>query len=552
MLIAVAALSLLFLSGVGYSIVNTVKVTGPIYDRITVIMNLDSYIMPPDLYLVEARLTLYRLLQEHDPAKCQLLVEEFKAHEKAFHDGLDKYNSVLPPGQTKDLLNGTLATEGLRWFDLIDSKALPAKAQNDEKTTNAAVLEARPHFDAHKKAVYELDKRLQEDVAQAETEAKETIRSRTLFLLAIGLAGLALIVGFGWFISRMINQSLSQTVSVLETASTGDLRSRVELDSRDEAGLMGQSLNGMLDRFTSTIRALHEASLQLANASEEFSAVSQQISANSEETSAQANAVTMATEQVNRGLQTVASSTEEMSASIREIAKNTTEAAKIADSAMKTASETNAIVAKLGESSAEIGQVIKVITSIAQKTDLLALNATVEAARAGEVGAGFAVVANEVKELAKQTAAATEDISRKIETIQADAKGAVQAIGSITEVIGQVNTISGTIATAVEQQSATTSEMSRNVTEAARGAGEVSQNIQGVAQAAQSTSHGATDSQKAAKNLAEMSTHLRELVSRFNLGSDRQNSSNSYFSGSNRANQSSSHKETLEEELATR
>ena len=114
MLIAVAALSMLFLSGVGYSIVNTVKVTGPIYDRITMIMNLDSYIMPPDLYLVEARLTLYRLLQEHDPAKCQLLVEELKAHEKAFHDGLDKYNSVLPPGQTKDLLNGTLATT--RWL----------------------------------------------------------------------------------------------------------------------------------------------------------------------------------------------------------------------------------------------------------------------------------------------------------------------------------------------------------------------------------------------------------------------------------------------------
>lgn len=174
-----------------------------------------------------------------------------------------------------------------------------------------------------------------------------------------------------------------------------------------------------------------------------------------------------------------------------------------------------------GESSAEIGQVIKVITSIAQKTDLLALNATVEAARAGEVGAGFAVVANEVKELAKQTATATEDISRKIEAIQTDAKAAVKAIGSITEVIGQVNNISGTIATAVEEQSATTSEMSRNVSEAAKGSGEVAQNIQGVAQAAESTSHGATDSLKAAKSLAEMSTQLRELVGRFKLENER-------------------------------
>jgi len=165
--------------------------------------------------------------------------------------------------------------------------------------------------------------------------------------------------------------------------------------------------------------------------------------------------------------------------------------------------------------------VIKVITSIAQKTDLLALNATVEAARAGEAGAGFAVVANEVKELAKQTANATEEISRKIEAIQNDAKSAVSAIASISGVIGQVNDISGTIATAVEEQSATTSEMSRNVAEAARGAGEVAQNIQGVAQAAESTSHGATDSQKAAKNLAEMASHLRELVGRFKLSRDR-------------------------------
>jgi methyl-accepting chemotaxis protein len=206
-----------------------------------------------------------------------------------------------------------------------------------------------------------------------------------------------------------------------------------------------------------------------------------------------------------------------MSASIKEIAKNATEAAKVADGAMRTAAETNTIVTKLGESSAEIGQVIKVITSIAQKTDLLALNATVEAARAGEVGAGFAVVANEVKELAKQTATATEDISRKIAAIQADAKSAVSAIATISGVIGQVNDISGTIATAVEEQSATTAEMSRNVSEAARGSGEVAQNIQGVAQAAQSTSQGATDSQKAAQNLAQMSTQLRELVGRFKL-----------------------------------
>jgi len=349
----------------------------------------------------------------------------------------------------------------------------------------------------------------------ANRTTKWTLLLSTLLALVIGMV-LALLL------SRRISATVSSVLRQAESIAAGDLSiEQAKVTSEDELGELTRAINKMHGSLREVIESIAENAQNVANASEEFSAVSQQISANSEETSAQANAVSSATEQVNRGLQTVASATEEMSASIREIAKNTTEAAKVADSAMKTATETNAIVAKLGESSAEIGQVIKVITSIAQKTDLLALNATVEAARAGEVGAGFAVVANEVKELAKQTAAATEDISRKIETIQADAKGAVEAIGSISGVIGQVNSISATIATAVEEQSATTSEMSRNVSEAAKGAGEVAQNIQGVAQAAQSTSHGATDSQKASKNLAEMSTRLRELVGRFKLDDGR-------------------------------
>ena len=253
----------------------------------------------------------------------------------------------------------------------------------------------------------------------------------------------------------------------------------------------------------------------LASAAEELTANSQQMSANAEETSAQANVVSAAAEQVNRNLQTVSAGTEEMGASIREIAKNATEAAKISTSAVTMAQQTNQTVTKLGDSSTEIGQVIEVITSIAQQTNLLALNATIEAARAGEAGKGFAVVANEVKELAKETAKATEDISRKIEGIQTDTKGAVDAIASITSVINEVNSISSTIATAVEEQNATTNEMARNLGEAARGSGEIVKNISGVAEAAQSTTRGATDTQKAAAELAKTATNLREVVARF-------------------------------------
>jgi len=300
----------------------------------------------------------------------------------------------------------------------------------------------------------------------------------------------------------------------------GDLTKRIPVTAKDEIGELATWFNVFLDKLHDMVRSIATAANQVGTASEEVSNTSQQISANSQETSAQAGVVSAATEEVNRNLQTVATATEEMSASIQEIAKNATEAARVATEAMKTAAETNSVVSKLGDSSAEIGQVIKVITSIAQKTDLLALNATVEAARAGEAGAGFAVVANEVKELAKQTATATEDISKKIAAIQVDTKSAVQAIKSISGVIDQVNAISSTIATAVEEQSATTSEMSRNLTEAAKGSGEVAQNIHGVAEAANSTSQGATATQDASRQLVEMSTMLRELVGQFKTSTE--------------------------------
>ena len=343
-------------------------------------------------------------------------------------------------------------------------------------------------------------------------------RSLNLTMAVTTFAALGIGIFVAVFLSRGIAGAIQSVLVQAEAIAAGDLtRDDLKIRSQDELGDLTTAINKMSGSLKRMILAITENAMQVASASEELNTTSQQITANSEETSAQADVVSKAAQSVSQNLQTVATGAEEMGASIKEIAKNATEAAKVATSAVKVAEDTTTTVSKLGDSSTEIGQVIKVITSIAQQTNLLALNATIEAARAGEAGKGFAVVANEVKELAKETARATEDISRKIEAIQTDTKAAVDAIASISGVIHQINDISNTIATAVEEQNATTNEMSRNVSEAAHGSGEITSNIAGVAEAAQGTTRGATDTQKASQQLVETSAQLRRLVEQFKI-----------------------------------
>jgi methyl-accepting chemotaxis protein len=342
------------------------------------------------------------------------------------------------------------------------------------------------------------------------------VSSRTLRIALTAAAILAALVAVS-LIQHSITRPLNDAVGLVRRVAARDLTATLPVTGRDEIAQVVEALNAMVVDLRQSIGGLTQNATAVAAASEQLTSVSKSVLDLSGETSSQTGVVAAAAGDVGRNIEGVATAAEQMSACISEIAKNASEAAKVATQAAGLAHKTNTSVTKLGESSLEIGNVIKVITSIAEQTNLLALNATIEAARAGEAGKGFAVVANEVKELAKQTAKATEDIGARIGAIQGDSHAVVQSIGEIQSVFQRINEISTTIAGAIEEQAATTREISRNAAEAARGGSEIVRNIESVARAASNTADGANQTSGAANELARLSADLRGVVIRFQV-----------------------------------
>ncbi|WP_211258925.1 methyl-accepting chemotaxis protein [Spirillospora albida] len=409
-----------------------------------------------------------------------------------------------------------------KYQEMRNAILLNAPARPVTTPTAASAAETQKILDEFSKNGEQL-KVSMENLAKAEQananavadESQDSYSGARTTILALLIIGLALAVGLALMVSRMIVRPLTSMSRALDGLANGDLTGSADVTSNDEVGKMAVAFNQASESIRQAVGALGSSADTLACSSDSLTQVSDQIATSAAEASEQADNVARAAGQVSTNVQTVAAGSEQMGTSIREIAQSASEAAKVAAQAVTVAAATNDTVGKLGTSSAEIGDVIKTITSIAEQTNLLALNATIEAARAGDAGKGFAVVAGEVKDLAQETAKATEDISKRVEAIQADTDSAVAAIGEISEIIARINDYQLTIASAVEEQTATTNEMNRNVADAATGSTSIADNLSALAGAARATTEGITENQKAAAALADLSGQLRSLVSRF-------------------------------------
>lgn len=379
----------------------------------------------------------------------------------------------------------------------------------------AAIELMRSQYNGTRESFLEVTERARQDTDDAFVRAKgiqmrTMITSSVVVLLAFVALGL-----ISFYVTRYVTGSLGTTMKKANLMAEGDLTQRFQAKNRDELGMTADSLDRLFVRVKDVLETTSNNSIALAGASEQFSNLSGEMNSNAERTSSQAKVVSESAEQVDENIQRIAIAAEELSASVREIAAQATMAAKIAGSAVEVANETNDSIVTLGEDSAEIGKVISVITSIAEQTNLLALNATIEAARAGEAGKGFAVVASEVKKLAQGTATSAEEIRILIGAIQGSSGSATEAIGKISEIIGKIFDIQTVIAAAVEEQTATTAEIGQNIAQAAEGSSEINEIIAGVAEAAEGTREGAASTLAAAAELSNMASELKNTSGQF-------------------------------------
>ncbi|MBI5946248.1 MAG: methyl-accepting chemotaxis protein [Chloroflexi bacterium] len=487
------------------------------------------------------------MMLETDPARQAVALEDLKAHRAAYLEALDWFQKNTDTEEEVALLktlNDVLASNrevNNKVLDLLVS----GKSIEARKLYLTEALDGVPPME---KAFDDLVVSVENEMVGVQKSTLDLTTRMNIILSAFAVAALLVAIFMITAITNSITNPIKNSLSYLTEMSRGDfsiIPAKEFVARKDEMGDIGRALSVLLGSLKNSIGQVRDGVGTIASASTELSAISSQMTSSASEASARSNGVASAAEELSANtlsvaagieqavtnLRSVATATEEMTSTIGEIAGNSEKARHITSEAVSQADQISAAVRALGESAQDIGKVTETITSISNQTNLLALNATIEAARAGAAGKGFAVVATEIKELAKQTATATEDIKAKISGIQNSTANTVDDIEKIMKVIHDISDIVTTIASAIEEQSVVTRDIAANISQATRGVDDanervsqtstvtqsVAQDISAVNKAGNEIAHGSQQVQASASELSQLAEQLRSMVQAFKV-----------------------------------
>ena len=529
----------------GMTQINAINDAGTLmYEKMTIPMGYLAEIIQD---FQRTRVNLREILLTEDESKIKNIADTIQSYRKAIENNSELYKKTLFTEAGKKAYDGYW-TSMIDFNQIMDQITGEISAGNRAKARTLITGRGAEVVQKSQGAIENLLK-IKVSVAKETAEGNDRIAKHASTLIIVCVtAGMLLFLLFAITTSRSITIPVHNSVLFLERISRGDLTEDVPgtlLQRGDEAGDLGRSMQTMTDSLRTLLKDVSNGVTTLAASSTELSAVSSQtgtgvkamsdkastVAAAAEEMSANTATVAAGMEQASTSLSSVAAATEEMSATVGEIAHNSERARSISDQAMTQTQNISALMQQLGKSAHDIGKVTETITNISSQTNLLALNATIEAARAGAAGKGFAVVANEIKDLARQTAAATEDIKAKIQGVQSSTGGVITDIEKIASVIKEVGTIVASIATAIEEQASVTKDVATNIAQASTGVKDANQNVtqiagvtKSIAQDVATLSNGVGDMrqggeqvQASSLELSRLAEQLKVMVSRFHL-----------------------------------